>query len=157
MGHFYDKDGNLIDKIEGANGNPRPTTLRDAKKLGLYPSVTELLKIFDKPQLDIWKTKEALLYSLENPKNDLQSTEDYVRVVMEGAKEKSITAADFGTKLHFAIETYLKTGSYEPEERIIEYMPRVISFLEDHKVSGICEQSVVNHMLGYGGKVDMYG
>ena len=40
-GHWYDKEGEARHTIMSAKGEPRPTTLRDAKKFGWYPSVTD--------------------------------------------------------------------------------------------------------------------
>ena len=39
-GHWYDRAGEPMYTIIGANGKERNTNLRDAKSLGLVPSVT---------------------------------------------------------------------------------------------------------------------
>jgi hypothetical protein len=48
-GHWYDHDGKPMYTIVGANGKERNTTLRDAKKEGLVPSVTTIIGIAAKP------------------------------------------------------------------------------------------------------------
>ena len=42
-GHWYTQEGEPMYTIIGANGKERNTTLRDAKNLGLVPSVTTIL------------------------------------------------------------------------------------------------------------------
>jgi len=53
--HWYTKDGEPAYTIERADGKGfRNTTLRDAKKLGLLPSVTTILGVAAKPGLQNW-------------------------------------------------------------------------------------------------------
>ena len=62
--HWYAQDGSpAYTQIiaSGKNkGKERPTTIRDAKKLSLVPSVTTLLGIMDKPALTHWKINQAV-------------------------------------------------------------------------------------------------
>ena len=46
-GHWYTKDGAPAYTVEGKTG-VRNTTLRDARKLGLIPSVTTIISIMEK-------------------------------------------------------------------------------------------------------------
>jgi hypothetical protein len=48
----------------------RPTTLRDARKLGLLPSVTNVLGVINKPELVEWKMTQAVLAALTLPRRD---------------------------------------------------------------------------------------
>ena len=48
-GHWYTKDGEPMYTIVGANGVERNTTLRDARSLGLVPSVTTVIGLVAKP------------------------------------------------------------------------------------------------------------
>ena len=59
-GHWYAQDGEPMYTIIGANGKERNTTLRDAKSLGLVPSVTTILGMIAKPSLENWKINHAL-------------------------------------------------------------------------------------------------
>lgn len=58
MGHYYRIDGTPA-HFEGPAGGA--TTLREARKHGLVPSVTEVLAILAKPKLEEWKRKQTLL------------------------------------------------------------------------------------------------
>ena len=52
-GHWYtQEEGEPMYTIIGANGKERNTTLRDAKNLGLVPSVTTILGMIAKPSLE---------------------------------------------------------------------------------------------------------
>ena len=59
-GHWYSQDGEPMYTIIGANGKERNTTLRDAKSLGLVPSVTTIIGTIAKPALENWKIDQAL-------------------------------------------------------------------------------------------------
>ena len=52
--HWYRRDGEPLHSVPSAKGEPRPTTLRDARKLGLLPSVTNVLGVIAKPELTAW-------------------------------------------------------------------------------------------------------
>ena len=47
-GHWYTQEGEPMYTIIGANGRERNTTLRDAKTLGLVPSVTTIIGMIAK-------------------------------------------------------------------------------------------------------------
>ena len=51
-GHWYTQEGEPMYTIIGANGKERNTTLRDAKKENLVPSVTTILGMIAKPSLE---------------------------------------------------------------------------------------------------------
>jgi hypothetical protein len=48
--HWYRRDGEPLHSVPSAKGEPRPTTLRDARKLGLLPSVTNVLGVINMGQ-----------------------------------------------------------------------------------------------------------
>ena len=56
-GHWYTQEGEPMYTIVGANGKERNTTLRDAKKEGLVPSVTTIMSMMAKPALEDMETK----------------------------------------------------------------------------------------------------
>ena len=89
MAHYYDINGNLIDAVKGKNGNIRKSNIKDAREHGLLPSVTELLKIFDKPAVVNWKVDSAIEYASQNPQDASESTEMYKSRVKANCFEKS--------------------------------------------------------------------
>ena len=157
MSHYYNQNGELINRIEGKNGNPRKTNIKDARELKLFPSVTELLKIFDKPALSYWKVSEAIKYTLKTPINDQESTESYVARVMSGCYEKSDVAKDFGSDMHFAIEMFLKKGERIVPDYMREFWPSVETFLVTNRFKGEAEKVIVDVEQGFAGTCDFQG
>lgn len=102
--HWYTPGGEASHTIIGANGDPRPTTLRDARKLGLLPSVTSILNVLSKPGLEAWKQEQAILAALTLPRNDGESSDDFARRVVLDMDVQVETAAKFGTAIHAAID-----------------------------------------------------
>ncbi len=60
-GHWYTQEGKPAYTVVGSNGKVRNTTLRDAKKLKLLPSVTTVMSVAAKPGLEAWKQQQLLL------------------------------------------------------------------------------------------------
>lgn len=68
--HWYTRDGNPMHYVPNGSkpGAMRETTLRDARKLNLFPSVTTVIKCVDKGDTLIkWQLKQALLAALVHP------------------------------------------------------------------------------------------
>ena len=59
-GHWYTQEGEPMYTIIGVNGKERNTNLRDARLLGLVPSVTTIMDLIAKPSLENWKINQAL-------------------------------------------------------------------------------------------------
>src|SRR5210317_2569833 len=76
-GHWYTQEGEPMYTIIGANGKERNTTLRDAKKENLVPSVTTILGMIAKPSLENWKINQALNSALTLEKNESETLEEF--------------------------------------------------------------------------------
>ena len=66
--HWYQRDGQPLHTVLSAKGEPRPTTLRDARKLDLLPSVTNILGVIAKPELTAWLQEQAVMAALTLPR-----------------------------------------------------------------------------------------
>src|SRR6266704_951400 len=67
--HWYGRDGVPMHTVPASsNGQPRPTNLRDARKLGLLPSVTNILGVIAKPELTAWLQEQAVMAALTLPR-----------------------------------------------------------------------------------------
>lgn len=115
--HWYKPDGTPCHTVPRAKGDgERPTTLADARKLGLYPSVTTILNIVDKPQLTTWRITEALKLARLVPPEDDETPDAYASRIMERSHEETTgAAADEGSRIHAAIEAHYR-GEAVPEE-----------------------------------------
>ena len=107
-GHWYDVAGEARHTILSAKGEPRPTTLRDAKKFGWFPSVTTVMKVLAAPELDRWKQQQVLMASLTLPRNEGELDEQYCARIMEDAFQQVDDAADLGTRIHQALENHFQ-------------------------------------------------
>ncbi len=77
-GHWYAADGSPTYKIIGKNGKERNTTVRDARELGLKPSVTTILGIIGKPGLNTWLQQQVLLAALTLPRIAGETEENWL-------------------------------------------------------------------------------
>jgi hypothetical protein len=158
------------------DGTPRNTTLADARKLGLVPSVTGIINILDKPQLSDWKQEQAVLASLTLPRLDGEADQDFAKRVVADAREQVGTAADVGTDFHRFAEDYIAAGKDSrakvlapvslPYKSVNEWVGWAYGnlglaqkdFPENYADPGVsyCEVSVAS-AHGYGGKIDWVG
>ena len=104
--HWYRKDGGPQYTVKAKDGSDRPTTLRDARKMDLVPSVTTILKIAAKPGLEAWKQEQMLLAALTLPRLDGESEKDLVARIVADSKETAKQAAERGTRIHEEVETH---------------------------------------------------
>jgi len=156
MSHWYDKNGDPMYTIRGANGKIRATTLRDARKLNLVPSVTTVMSVEDKPGLLIWKQNQILKACIECPYDEETYEEDFwKRKIITESELIGKKAADRGTEIHNALEHYYLTG--EVNEKESKFIVPVIEFMTDRfpNVDWIPEGSFTSP-YGFGGKVDMH-
>ena len=77
-GHWYTVDGRPLHTLPVAAGGHRPTRLEDARALGLYPSVTGILKVIAKPGLEHWKMKQVALAAARGSQNPGEHEADFV-------------------------------------------------------------------------------
>jgi len=153
--HWYSRDGMPMYTVESAKGAQRPTTLRDARKLNLVPSVTTIINVAAKPALTQWLQKQVLMAALTLPKINEETEEQYIARIILDAKEQGKAAADRGTEIHEAIQKAYEDQHYP--FGFSEFVTGCQKTLEDFfgKRDWICERSFA-HDLGYGGKCDLH-
>jgi hypothetical protein len=151
-GHWYTKDGSPAYTTIGKTGE-RPTTLRDARKLGLLPSVTTINGMLSKAGLDTWKQQQVLLAALTLPRLDGESEQEWLARVMQDSKATGREAAERGTAIHAVIEAYFEQV-YMPEKPA--YLSGIDQTLKETfgEQLWLSEKSFAHH-LGFGGKCDL--
>jgi hypothetical protein len=161
MGHWYDTTGKPCHWIEGANGKQRDTTLRDARKLNLYPSVTTILGTIDKPALNRWKETQILLAAMTLPAIENEPVDKFSKRVMNDAFKESTEARDRGSEIHNAIESLVLhrvSGKPLPSMETDIFDIAAVAWAEICKFceteSFIAEATVAGD--GYGGMVDLH-
>ena len=156
-GHWYTALGEARHTMPKADGSgDRNTTLRDAKKHRLIPSVTTLLGMFAKPGLDRWKQDQLLRIAYDNPAQDGESYERFADKCLVLHEQPVEEAADFGTEVHDAIEKYHQ-GEHIPDH-LIEYIQPAIDWKIEHNLRFIKQEEIlVNMEHGFAGTVDIVG
>lgn len=154
-GHWYAQDGTPAYTIIGNNGKERNTTLRDARKYNLVPSVTTILGIAAKPGLNIWMQKQVLMAAMTLPRREGEAESDYIERIVKDSKEEGKAAADYGTEIHASVEQFYEGRPYNPNhEAFVQGCDEAIG-LSFGINEWVCERSF-SHELGFGGKVDMH-
>lgn len=160
-GHFYHPDGKPCYEVPYADPSKgmRPTTLGDAKKLGLLPSVTQIINEANKPGLNRWKEEQVLHAALTLPRIDGEPEKDYLARIMRDSQEQAKKAAERGTAIHAAIQ-----GFYEKSEKQdgawTDYVKAVSvavgkwASAHPDNASWDAERSFASP-LGFGGKLDL--
>lgn len=154
-GHWYKPDGSPAYTVIGANGKERPTTLRDARKLGLYPSVTTIMKLAAKPGLERWKAEQLLMSALTLEQMPGESEQSWIGRVWQDSIQQAVQAAERGTQIHAAIESFYSGRVFSDEfagHVKIAHSELGRAFGD---VTWDTERSF-SHPLGYGGKVDLH-
>lgn len=149
--HWYASDGKPAYTVIGKNGRQRATTLRDAREMNLYPSVTTIIGVAAKPSLENWKIDQALLSALTLPQGEDESLDDFIKRAKQDAKEQSIKAAQKGTEIHAEIEAGFTGG--KPTEAYSAVMQSLTQ--EFGECNWVAEDSF-SCALGFGGKIDLY-
>lgn len=156
MSHWYDKLGRPCYTVIGKNGRERDTTLADARRLQLVPSVTTILDVLNKPALGDWRVKQGILAALTLPRLDGETDERFIGRVVNDSRQQAIQAAEEGNRIHAAIEASFKDRAYPSA-----YIPHVTAFrhtlklMFPHVTDWVAEASFASP-LGFGGKVDIH-
>lgn len=152
--HWYTRDGQPKYTVEAKNGQPRNTTLADARKLNLVPSVTTIIGCAAKPGLEAWKLNQMMLAAMTLPRAPDEAEDLYVQRVIKDSREHARAAAQRGTEVHTALENWYE-GVMVAD--MMEYQMGVGE--EVKKVFGeptwVSEKSFAND-LGFGGKLDLH-
>jgi hypothetical protein len=154
--HYYSRDGKPAYTVKAKAGHDRPTTVADARKLGLVPSVTTVIRCAAAPGLEYWKTQQAILAALTLPKVDGEAEDAYLSRILSDSKEQARKAAERGTAIHAALQDSYERGF--PEEEFIPYVQgassELLTWSKLPHMAWTAERAFA-HPLGFGGKVDL--
>jgi hypothetical protein len=155
--HWYHPNGTPIHEVERADGKgTRPTSLRDARKLGLYPSVTNVLNVLAKPGLDAWRIEQGILAALTLPRRDGEPLDAFAHRVVEDMGSQVRDAADLGSAIHSAIETYAQSGQVPTNPDVLRLFEPARAWFDAEVAKVHAVEAVVSHRAwGYAGRVDL--
>lgn len=150
-GHWYDASGRPAYQVPAKSGELRSVTLRDARKLNLFPSVTTITRVAAAPGLEAWKRKQILLAAMTLPAIHGESVDDYARRVQADADAQGKAARELGTQIHADIEDAIRTGLTSPWTRpVLDWLTANVK-----SMPWLPERSF-SSPLGYGGKIDFH-
>jgi len=158
-GHWYDgKTGAPAYTIVGANGKERAVTLRDARKLGLVPSVTTILRQEASPGLERWKIQQALMSAMTLPRTPGEEDGAFMARALKDSQEQARKASERGSYLHGLLEQSIQKAPIRASEADLAIINPVLDWLkvnfEGYQWSP--ERSFANPG-GFGGKLDLFG
>lgn len=152
--HWYHRSGSPAYSVIGANGKERPTTLRDARKMSLVPSVTTIIKSAASPGLEAWKLNQMMLAALTLPRVADEPEEEFISRIQRDSKEHAKMAAERGTNVHTAIEN-MYSGVMHAE--YAEHQAGVYREIEkEYGVTEFQPEKAFAHAFGFGGKLDLF-
>ncbi len=159
--HWYRRDGEPLHCVPSAKGSlqtatMRPTTLRDARKLGLLPSVTNVLGVINKPELVEWKMTQAVLAALTLPRLVGEGEDAFAKRVVEDAQSRLRTAVEFGSAFHAGAEQVAKSLEVDPAGPYAAWLGLHRDWFQANCVRVVwTERILVNAELGYAGTADL--
>ncbi len=154
--HWYQRDGAPLHTVASAKGEPRATTLRDARKLGLLPSVTNVLGVINKPELVEWKMTQAVLAALTLPRLDGEDLGVFAKRVVEDAQSQVKGAAEFGSAFHAGAELVANTLEVDQAGPYAAWLNLHRDWFQANCVRVLwTERVLVNTELGYAGTADL--
>ena len=153
--HWYKTDGTPCHRLPRSRGGGlRPTTLRDARRLQLLPSVTSILGIFAKPQLDQWKMRQVALASMRLERTRGESDDYLADRIIDEAFAQVEQAADLGSRIHDALEKYYDGVPVADDLQV--YTRPVVEWKDAKQLEFVeRERKVVNTEHGFAGTMDV--
>lgn len=141
-------------EVPNAKGNGmRKATIVDAVKAGAVPSVTTVLKVLAKPQLDKWLRRKTAEAALTLPRLPDETDDAFLDRVSEDADAEGSAAGDLGSLIHQNISDWLANNKTPVHPLNVE----CIALLSDNVVKvHHTERNVMHKVEGYGGRLDLY-
>ena len=148
MSHWYTSEGSPlfeVPKVRG--GGMRATTLRDARKLHLFPSVTTITHILASDGITRWKVDLAIECAFDGCETPEQAAAAF--------RERAESAAQRGEEIHDVLAAAVKSGE-TPRPPLSTPAIAVRDWLREQGATGIlCEHPFASEALGFGGRVDL--
>jgi hypothetical protein len=154
--HWYRRDGEPLHSVPSAKGEPRPTTLRDARKLGLLPSVTNVLGVIAKPELTAWLQEQAVMAALTLPRIAGEAEDAFAKRVVEDSLTTRDNAAEFGTGFHHGAERVAQTLEVDPQDPAADWLRHYRDWYQAQvRVLHWTERALVEPLRGFAGTADL--
>lgn len=156
MGHYYERGGvpryTIATASAKAKSSSRATTIKDCRKFGWVPSVSEVQKLLSSPGLNEWKLKNAIDKAYDVYANEPgKSAESFIASVREAIGEESESITGLGTDWHDLIyNLFVGKPDTEVAPRYVAQLNKVYG----HWIPIAAEYPFANMRMGYGGRID---
>ena len=129
--------------------------MRDARKVGAFPSTTTIIRLMDAPGLTRWKMTQFGLACLTLPKLPDESLDAFMERAAKDSQEEGKKAAALGEYIHGGIERHYRGEPVDPE--LLPWVQVATAAIESlcGPQTWSAERSFASP-LGYGGKVDLH-
>ena len=133
-----------------------------ARKEGLVPSVTTILKLLAKPGLDTWKMQQHIAATLNTVWQEDETQEQWLENIVAECDRARGEAAQLGTEVHDLIEAWMRFEDLNFDGLnpvAIQAFLAAQEVLKEYRVEDAHrEQMVIGAVDGcyYGGRVDYY-
>lgn len=167
-GRWYTREGkpqHTQPTAKGAKNKTRATTIADARKLDLLPSVSSITKVLSAPGLEHYKSKELAKACFNSPAIGEEDFDTYYKHVSEVASRDVTNASEIGTIIHKALETYYSEPLiYRPHDILVndqavssgEFIVPVHNAISALNIEIMhSEKVIVNNAYGYAGTTDI--
>lgn len=153
--HWYTRAGECCYEIRGANGKMRDVTLRDARKLGLVPGVSSILRMEHKDALQRWLIDQAYMAALTLPQVPGETLDAFKERCKIDAAAQAEKARDRGTWLHASLQGYFENQPMNSDD--VPFVMPVVKWLGERFGANHVWRSETSFAspLGYGGKCDL--
>jgi len=152
-GHWYEPTGEPAYTTLAKDGSVRNTTLRDARKRSLLPSVTTIMGTAAKPALENWKIDQALLAASTLIRGVDEPLESFMSRSKRESRQAGKVAATRGTEIHGEIEHGFRTGGQGKQSVAYTAVVKVLDSVYPNE-KWHAERSFASPR-GYGGAIDL--
>jgi hypothetical protein len=156
-GHWYKRNGDSCHEVPKKDGSGmRGISLNWDRPLCLVPSVTTVLSILNKHQLNVWKENQMVLAALTLERLENEQDEDFLRRLRSDAFQQVKDAADIGTLVHDALEQHYLGKPYDLcYESYVTGVVNEVNKLFPEVTDWVAESGFA-HNTGFGGRVDLH-
>ena len=164
MTHWYRKDGSScheLPKKTSKTGEMRDVTLRDARTMNLFPSVTGILQVLDAPGLTKWKVDQAIkaVMRLMPDKSPSEPDESFIKRALYESQTIAREARNKGQELHDACQHWMDGSLHRVPGEYTEHCQGVEQTLREAFGSGVNAAWITEESFackeGYGGRCDL--
>lgn len=144
--HFYTREG-----------EPRHDAgLRDARKLGLFPSVTTIDKaVFPNRGIERYKIEQAIKAATSNPRQIHEDEDTYAQRLYDLSLDHSRAAAEFGSEVHATIEDWPQMPI---DQRLLPWFNEFSAWYVESGLTKEGQEIVLtDNDIGVAGRVDWVG